>query len=46
VAWRAHELVADPEETLLAVLRQALDRAATTAREGDASAAATTTVAV
>jgi 2,4-dichlorophenol 6-monooxygenase len=46
VAWRAHELVADPEETLLAVLRQALDRPATTAGEGDASAAATTTVGV
>jgi 2,4-dichlorophenol 6-monooxygenase len=46
VAWRAHELVADPEETLLAVLRQALDRPATTAGEGDASAAAPTTVGV
>jgi 2,4-dichlorophenol 6-monooxygenase len=46
VAWRASELVTHPEETLLAVLRQALDRAATTAGEGDGSAAATTTVGV
>jgi 2,4-dichlorophenol 6-monooxygenase len=46
VAWRASELVADAEEALLAVLRQALDRAATTAGDGDGSAAATTTVGV
>jgi 2,4-dichlorophenol 6-monooxygenase len=44
VAWRSHELVADPEKALTAVLRQVLDRETAGACSGDGSAAATTTV--
>jgi 2,4-dichlorophenol 6-monooxygenase len=46
VAWRAHDLVDEPESALVAVLLKLLDREPVTATNGAPSAAATNTVGV